>query len=68
MISLSGHPWVHPLHPEQLDALVAEHRDDFEPLPQAVAAAGSGSIAHPRFARNVRELLEHTTEDCHEPH
>jgi len=41
---------------------------DFEPLPQAVAAAGSGSIAHPRFARNVRELLEHTTEDCHEPH
>jgi transposase len=42
---------------------------DFEPLPNVVAATHSpGSPARPRFARNVRELLDHTTEDCHEPH
>lgn len=39
---------------------------DFEPLPNQPAAACAP--ARPRFARNVRELLDHTSEDCHEPH
>lgn len=42
---------------------------DFEPLPNVVEAPKtSNTPARPRFARNVRELLDHTTEDCHEPH
>lgn len=39
---------------------------DFEPLPNQAAIASAP--ARPRFARNVRELLDHTPEDCHEPH
>jgi len=42
---------------------------DFEPLPnQAAIAQASALPATPRFARNVRELLDLTPEDCHEPH
>jgi transposase len=41
---------------------------DFQPLPNVVANAASAPVASPRFARNVRELLDCTTEDCHEPH
>lgn len=41
---------------------------DFEPLPNVVANVPALTIASPRFARNVRELLDCTTEDCHEPH
>jgi transposase len=40
---------------------------DFEPLPN-VPAIANGNDARPRFARNVRELFENTTEDWHEPH
>ena len=40
---------------------------DFEPLP-TVAAVPTASLASPRFARDVRELLHHFNKDCHEPH
>ncbi len=42
---------------------------DFEPLPNVVALPLSDTaVTSPRFARNVRELLDKTTEDYHEPH
>lgn len=42
---------------------------DFEPLPNTPAVAVSGALGTPpRFARNLRELLDDTTEDFHEPH
>ena len=40
---------------------------DFEPLPNVVAIA-TPPLAAPRFARNVREMLQYTKEDWHEPH
>lgn len=40
---------------------------DFEPLPNVVSVA-MPPLAPPRFARNVRELLQYTKEDWHEPH
>jgi hypothetical protein len=40
---------------------------DFEPLPNVVSVA-TQPLAAPRFARNVRELLQYTKEDWHEPH
>ena len=40
---------------------------DFEPLPN-VAPVATPPLAAPRFARNVRELLQYTKEDWHEPH
>jgi transposase len=41
---------------------------DFEPLPNQPALSQSSVLSRPRFARNMRELLDHTPEDCHEPH
>jgi len=42
---------------------------DFAPLPNMPTVASPDSAAKPRFARNVRELFENSTEDdFHEPH
>lgn len=42
---------------------------DFEPLPAVVVEPAPDALgARPRFARNVRELFDSTTEDSHEPH
>jgi transposase len=41
---------------------------DFEPLPTTTVAVATEPLKAPRFARNLREMLHHSTEDWHEPH